>query len=268
MATQRLDMPTYRVPRSDGLDGGTKRLALTAAGLGGALVLVLGLWGTSSHRSGEIPVIRAEPGPYRVKPTDPGGMKLDAAEEDMLGSSGTGKADKLAPPPELPEPSALRTKQSEPTTISTPAASPAPTANPAQPESIPAQPSRPTAASSSATAAQPTKPAVSAPAPATATPGRPAAAAPASPRAAAEPAGNAEVQLAAVGSEADAQKEWARLAHKAPELFNSRKPLVTRFDRDGKTFWRVRTGFADIAEATRFCEQARAKGLACSIAAF
>ena len=268
MATERLDMPTYRVPRSEGLDGSTKRLALTAAGLGAALVLVLGLWSTSGQRSGDVQVIRAEPGPYRVKPTDPGGMKLNGAEEDI--SSGTGKADNLTPPPETPEPSALRKNQSDSAASSAPAAPSAATA--ASLSSTAIAPNKPAVSATAPGPASATKPAVSTPAPAAATPAtRPAVAAPApaSPRAAAEPAGKTEVQLAAVGSEADAQKEWARLAHKAPELFSSRKALVTRLDRDGKAFWRVRTGgFADIAEATRFCEQARAKGVACSIAAF
>src|SRR5271166_1717099 len=124
MATDRLDMPTYRAPRSAGLDGGTKRLALTALGLGGALVVVLGLWTVSGHRRGDIPVIRAEPGPYRVKPTDPGGMQVNGADEDVLGSSGPGVDDKFAPPPETPEPSALRT-QSAPTANAAPAPAPA-----------------------------------------------------------------------------------------------------------------------------------------------
>ncbi len=54
-----------------------------------------------------------------------------------------------------------------------------------------------------------------------------------------------------------------------PSLLASRQPDVTRFEHDGKTFWRLRTGgFSDIAQATQFCEQVRAKGGGCSIAAF
>ncbi|HKM62078.1 MAG TPA: SPOR domain-containing protein [Acidisphaera sp.] len=259
MATDRLDMPTYRAPRSAGLDGGTKRLALTALGLGGALVVVLGLWTVSGHRRGDIPVIRAEPGPYRVKPTDPGGMQVNGADEDVLGTGRPGVDDKLAPPPETPEPSALRTTQSAPTANAAPAPAPAPAATSPAPAPAAAPPG---ASAPAASVAPAIAPAAATPAPRT-TP-----AAPMPPHAAAQP-GATEVQLAAVASEDDAQKEWARLSHKAPELLGDRRPLVTRFERDGKTFFRVRTGgFADVAEATRFCEQARAKGLACSIAAF
>src|SRR5271165_5121014 len=149
MATDRLDMPTYRAPRSAGLDGGTRRLALTALGLGGALVVVLGLWTVSGHRRGDIPVIRAEAGPYRVKPTDPGGMQVNGADEDVLGTSGPGVDDKLAPPPETPEPSALRTSQTAPTANTAPAPAPAAAATappPAPAAMAPPAASPPTAA--------------------------------------------------------------------------------------------------------------------------
>ena len=74
------------------------------------------------------------------------------------------------------------------------------------------------------------------------------------------------VQLAAVDSEAAATTEWQRLSRKAPDLLGDRKLAVSRTEKDGTTFWRVRTGgFADIAAAGEFCRKARAKGLGCSI---
>jgi cell division septation protein DedD len=77
------------------------------------------------------------------------------------------------------------------------------------------------------------------------------------------------VQLAALSSEDAARTEWTRLEKRMPDLFNSRQPAVSKFEREGKTFWRLRTGgFSDIAQATAFCEQVRAKGNGCSIAAF
>ena len=45
--------------------------------------------------------------------------------------------------------------------------------------------------------------------------------------------------------------------------------MITEASRDGKTFYRLRTGgFASIAEATDFCERSRQAGAACTIAAF
>ena len=78
---------------------------------------------------------------------------------------------------------------------------------------------------------------------------------------AAAPAKGAPViQLAAVASEAAAQAEWARLQKRMPELLGSRKPLISKAEHDGKTFWRLRTaGFADASAARSFCEQVKAK---------
>ena len=77
------------------------------------------------------------------------------------------------------------------------------------------------------------------------------------------------MQFAALGSEAAARAEWTQLNKRNPDLLGGRQPSFSRTERDGKVFWRVRTGgFADMAQATSFCELARAKGTACSIASF
>ncbi|MFL5254959.1 MAG: SPOR domain-containing protein, partial [Rhodopila sp.] len=77
------------------------------------------------------------------------------------------------------------------------------------------------------------------------------------------------VQFAALPSEDAAHAEWAQLAKKMPDLLNGKQPNFSRIDRDGRTFWRLRTsGFADAAQARVFCERVRAKGAACSVADF
>jgi cell division septation protein DedD len=115
-------------------------------------------------------------------------------------------------------------------------------------------------------AAPPVAAAVPAPAPK-------APAAPPPPRVAeaAHPAGGKAtlVQLGSLSSEDAAKLEWERLAKRMPDLLAHRQPAVSRYEHDGRTFWRLRTGgFSDIAQATAFCEQVRAKGGGCAIAAF
>ncbi|MEO8713412.1 MAG: SPOR domain-containing protein [Acetobacteraceae bacterium] len=99
--------PTYRVPRS-GMDPASKRLALIAAGLGGALFVVLGVWSTlGGGHSGAVPVIAPPAGPMRVRPDNPGGLKV---ANDLILSGGLSDVgtDKLAPAPEAPDPQALK----------------------------------------------------------------------------------------------------------------------------------------------------------------
>ena len=76
----------------------------------------------------------------------------------------------------------------------------------------------------------------------------------------------AMVQLAAVDTEAAGRTEWDRLAKKLPGLLSDKQPVMQRADKDGRTIWRVRTGFPDVAAATTFCQQLRAKGAACNLA--
>ncbi|NKC34445.1 SPOR domain-containing protein [Roseomonas sp. BU-1] len=90
-----------------------------------------------------------------------------------------------------------------------------------------------------------------------------AAAAPAAPPAATT--GRFMVQLAAVGSEDGARSEWDRLSRRAPELFEGRRAVVQKLERDGQaTLYRLRAaGFPDPEAAQDFCQQMRAKNFAC-----
>jgi SPOR domain len=231
-----ISRPTYRVPRhSRGMDPATRRLALIAGGLGGALLAIIGGWSVMGHRSTVVPVIQADNRPIRVKPENPGGMQIAGANDDMSGGADT-NGGKLSPPPEAPAPQALL--------------APPP---PAVPAPVPTAP---------ATAAA--KPVVEKPA----APVEKRAVASASERNTPAAKG-ALVQLAAVTSEEAARSEWQRLEKRMPDLFGRRQPAFSKTERSGHTLWRVRTGgFSDVAQATAFCERVHAKGASCSIADF
>ena len=262
--------PTYRVPRhSRGMDPGTRKLALIATGIGCVLIAVGGGWHVlTQHREG-VPVVQPEPGPMRVKPANPGGLQVAGANNDIFsGGSDTNDA-KLAPPPQTPDPQALRAMEppkaapvhmrppaqmtAAPTAIVQPP--PLPVAREAAPVPVPAAP---------APTAKPTVAALAPPAArtedqhaATADTRQPAA------------GGGVQVQLAALSSEQAARTEWDRLEHRWPDLLRGHQPAFSQTQHDGHVFWRVRaSGFADLTQAAVFCEHIRAKGGGCSIADF
>jgi triosephosphate isomerase len=73
------------------------------------------------------------------------------------------------------------------------------------------------------------------------------------------------VQLAILPSQDDAWSEWRREQRKMPALLSDRQPVVTEAERDGHPVWAIGTdGFADVAQASAFCDQVRAAGGSCS----
>ncbi len=229
--------PSYR-PGRPGMDRGTRRMLLTAGGLGALLLAGMGVWTLRGHEPAAVPVIEADGRPLRVKPDNPGGMQVVGADEQTSTARG------MAPAAEVPAPQALRAQQGTPAVLSAP---PSPVVIPppalggvTQPAAQPAPATQPAPAVQSAAAPRP-----------------------------AVAGGATLVQLAAVDNEAAAQAEWQRLAKRMPELLGDRRVVVQRSARDGKPIWRVRTGgFTDIADATGFCARVRAKGANCSIASF
>jgi Flp pilus assembly protein TadD len=82
-----------------------------------------------------------------------------------------------------------------------------------------------------------------------------------------ERSGTIQVQLAASDSESAAQAQWTRLQQRLPDAFAERQPAVTRVERDGHVFWRLRTGgFADATQAGAFCSSLHAAGAGCVLA--
>jgi Flp pilus assembly protein TadD len=71
-------------------------------------------------------------------------------------------------------------------------------------------------------------------------------------------------QLAAVRSEHAARSEWHRLKGLLPGLLAHRSPAIVAAEREGRPFWRLRTGgFAGPADAGEFCSRVRAAGAGC-----
>ncbi len=251
--SERLNMPveSWRPQRRESLfDPQILRMAVLAGGAVAVLGLGYAGYAMLNHGPRVVPVIEADSRPIRVRPDNPGGMQVAGAEEQILGGEDGGKADMMAPSPEVPQLQNLRAQIQA-------ARQPAPlvpTLPPAQPVSLSAPPAPAPAVISAAPEQRPV------------TPAKPLAPIrPPAPLA----AGGPEVQLAAMDSEAAAMAEWQRLAKKMPELLGTRHPAVLRIDREGKTFFRLRTnGFSDVAQATTFCIQVKAKGAGCSIASF
>jgi cell division septation protein DedD len=283
--------PTYRVPQGRGMDAGTRRLAFIAAGLGAALLAIVGGYSAMHrHHGGAVPVVTADKGPTRFKPDNPGGMDVAGAGNDVFSGGSDTDVDKLAPPPETPAPQPRTAPVTAPAQA-TAAPLVAPAAEPVKPAAKPAVVASPVKPAAVASAAKPAAAAQVAakPAAVASTPAKPAAAAAASAKpttvattsAAANTAGTttagtkpdktgkAAVQLAAFPTEDAAKAEWARLQKQMPDVFGGRQPALSKTERDGRTWWRLRTGgFADPTQAIQFCEHVRAKGATCSVADF
>jgi SPOR domain len=258
--------PSYRVERPRGTDPATRRLMFIAAGLGGALLVLIGAWslnGGGSDRSA-VPVIAPPAGPLRVKPANPGGMQVTGADQSIFNRSSDGRdaaQGSLMPAPERPDLQALRAR------APTPAAAPAAGAGEA--------PQGGGAPSAQAGSGLPLPPTHHTTAPMTAAPPASSAPSPAVPRTATRAAaptaagGGTLVQLAALPTQAAAEAEWQALRHRLPNLLAGRQLVLARAQVGGREWWRVRTGgFASPAEAHHFCVRAHAAHIACDVTPF
>lgn len=253
-----IPVPSYRVRHSD--DGGPPwRLIAIGGGLAAAMLVGAALvWGMSRMGGGprSVPLIEADPRPFKVRPDDPGGLRVPNQDELIFernrGPATNGGA-RLAPEPEGPRLDALRAQVAQPAPRPVAPATPNGAATPGAPNAeAPAGPAPRTAAPQTAPA-QPAAPAQTAAAPAA----RPAPA----------PGGTIRVQLGALTSEEAARGEWDRLARRHADLLGAFRPQVVRFEREGQApLFRLRTGgFADVAAASGFCEQARARSMPCTV---
>lgn len=268
-------------------------LVLASAGVaawglyGDVLIRGLGVGGSG------VPLIKAAPGPVKVRPENPGGLRVPnrdklvydrmvkAAEGDIDGDGGRG-LERLLPPPEqpLPKPSAKKAAETPKPTPKTNPVAKVPTVKdvetakrPAPPPPPPAPPSAaPSAPGPKTTAAKPAAPvsAPAAPAPAAA----PVAAVikeddTTAPVANLVPRGRAYlVQLAAARSSKGARTEWERLRAANRDLLGGLGLTVTKVDLGpGKgIFYRLRAGpLGDETQARNLCRQLAKRQVGCLI---
>ncbi|WP_336761040.1 SPOR domain-containing protein [Asaia sp. VD9] len=287
-----------------GSDALTRRLVYGAAGLGALLVIGVGGWSLLGGHSGGIPVIGPPPGPVRDRPADPGGMQIMGDGTD-LDVTGQGEAH-LAPEPEQPRPEALAARAAPETPAAptakdavgnapaSPADGPASSDGVAPAQNAPAAPaetgSAPGATRESAPRKAPETTSVSSPdaspearpapkhevasgtpatSPAVSPPASSAVPAAEAPASAKQASGGHMVQLAALGSEADAKATWGKLSKQATDLLADRTPMIEQKTINGHVFFRLRVGGFDTAQAARaFCVRLHARSIACTPAVF
>ncbi len=263
-------------------------IALVALGGFSGIVWYAYSQGGNPSNGGAVPLVQAEAGPLKARPTDPGGLEVPNQDKLILNGqvvdSTSGKVERMLPPPEAPiaKPNltvappaqlaaavppvlnALRpqgqAQQTYPSLVPAPqqqaAAVPrATTPPPAQASPVP-QPvvSRPGAA--------PQAPVGQTAAPVVAKPPAVQAPPPATPVAAGATRG-AKVQLGAVKSEAAASAEWVKLKKTHPELANLSMSLAKVEIPNKGTYYRIQAG--PVSDGASVCGAVKARGQDCLV---
>lgn len=227
----------------------------------------------------QAPLITAEPGPYKVPPSDPRGLQVEGQDQTIYAAGegidpGSIIDGNSIPEEPLPRPGLPRDLVPEganevvPPDVAppggTPAVTPAPPVAVRPPASAglpPAPMPRPATMPRAATtppvvpaAKPPTRPVADKPV----APPKPAPETPAEKPAASGKAGT--VQLGAFSSEDKANAAWAALAGKPGMAGMSRR--IIKVEADGKTLYRLRASGGD---AATLCARLKAAGQACTI---
>ncbi|MGF1632100.1 MAG: SPOR domain-containing protein [Kiloniellaceae bacterium] len=272
--------------------------ALAAVVCFGAIVWYAYSWGTGQMAGEELPVVRAEPMPERVRPEQPGGMDVPHQGIAVLNEGTEGDnpqtVERLLPRPEIPAPPEPLAPQVPQTALSGSEDSlpePIPEAPLMADESDadvtepPALAEEPTAESE---AAQLADDGISRPIPKpdggvledddqiaalleqppleTSSGTVPPPAPPAATQTAAVTTGDVVLQLSSVKSEAAAAQEWNRLKAAHPGLLG-RLPLALETAQvQGATYYRVQTGpFPSRSAAAEVCAQLKSRNQDCLV---
>ncbi|WP_374308898.1 SPOR domain-containing protein [Dongia sp.] len=259
---------------------------------GGVLVIALvGFWfwsGGGEPGNEPVPVITADSSPEKVKPADEGGLEVPNQDVAILNGESTGapaEGETVLPAPEQPATPPVEAPATPETAPAADAGTAVPTVPAPAVDAIPSVPAPtvpapgdvPSAAETAVPATAENAPAEGAPAADTQTAAAeaaPAEQAPAEAAPAAAPAaeptvtGSARIQLAAVKSEAAAQKEWARIQKANPELLGGLTLHVERFNKTAsEVYYRIQAGpLQDKASAKQLCAKLKQKNQACIVA--
>jgi hypothetical protein len=249
--TEFLPDPTDEeaAPRSHRLLGALLALlvmALFAGGLWFAYLQGIRHAGAGTA-TGDVPLIRADERPTKVKPERPGGMEIPD-RDNLIYSPSRPAVEHLLPPPEkpLPRPAAPPTQAAAGGSPQLPAVAPPTPVPPAavnQPQQLATAPSAVVAPGAPA----PPKPPAGQAAPKT---------------------GGTRLQLGSVRSEEAAQQEWERIKRKNADLLGSLSATPIRADLGDKgVYYRIQTApVADPAAAERLCSQLKQRDIGCIIA--
>jgi hypothetical protein len=242
-------------------------------------------WGMGQLATTRLPVIVADSTPIKSRPETPGGLEVlnqdVAVLNDPAPSPELPQAERLLPPPEMPQPPQAEAPQAESLAkveellgppLETAAGPPdAPqVAAAGQPEAAPEpvlpEPKAEVQLAPELPAVPPVAPvaATAAPAPQVAATAAPA------PQVAALPdakTGGFVVQLAALRAKEAARPAWARMQKAHPALLGSRELAIQEVDLgDRGIFYRVQAGFfADRAGARDTCNALKARGQDCLV---
>ncbi len=228
------------------------------------------LWGVGDEGSVELPVVRAETGPEKVKPEDPGGLQVPYQDQlvlDRESGEGTVRVERLLPPPEVPLPVAPAGGESE-------SAAPAPDIAEIEPAGIEPAGIEPEVIETAAAPDPSPAPAAPDPTPAPAAPDP--SPAPAAPAAAAEPAeapqvaevlGTFVLQLASFKTPKSAERERTRLKTAYPDLLSGLSFFIQAADVENiGRIHRLQIGtFPTRSTAADFCAELKNRKQDCFI---
>lgn len=246
-APLRVSAPPVR-RRLRWLTGSIAVVTLLLFGIATWYAYVLGI---RAGTDGQVPVVRSDQKPEKVRPDQPGGMNVpnqDKTVYDRLQpEQGSKQVEQMLPPPE--EPVARPKEQSAPASPA-PAESKQPETKATETKPAETKPAEKKTAEQKATGAPtPITPAAQPKAPQTAS------------------AGGYRVQLAALKSSEDAEKTIARLKSSYGDLLGNVPLSVQRADLGEKgIYYRVQSGpMSDGATAKSLCDSLRSRNVGCIV---
>lgn len=243
----------------DQAGGRGRTIALVAGVVVGAVIAGVAAWTVfgpnSDGTAGQVPLVVAEPEPYKVRPDDPGGLQVENQDklvyERLNGANSEPGAENILPPPETPKQPVVPVVPVAPVAVA-----PEPPAPVVTPPVTPVAPEPPAIV-------------VEAPTP------------PAAPQPTAEPeaapqslesfvaalSGDYLIQIAALRSEEVAQSEWDRLSKKHSSLLGSYRPMIVRADLGERgIFYRLRAGpLKDRGAAEDLCASLASENVGCLV---